>query len=206
MATLEELLAEYGLSENTQTKVASEQKTTNEEVDQVLESLGLTGAEEGVEKVASENETKGDNMSLTGIYEELFGDSTSAGEESVEKIASEEVDGNEATDLFGQLTAHYFGVAQGEYFEKVAASVEDEADQDEEQPMAHLGNKSSLGGTLGKQEDPHMAVNHTASGGEGMKVMTGNQSPYSLKELAFLKAVLKRIGKSEAGAVGAYKD
>lgn len=204
MATLEELLAEYGLSESTQTKVASEQKTTSEEVDQVLESLGLTGAEEGVEKVASQNETKGDNMSLTGIYEELFGEVTA--EESLDKVASEETEGNEATDLFGQLTAHYFGVAQGEYFEKVAASVEEEADQDEEQPMAHLGNKSSLGGTIGKQEDPHMPVNHSASGGEGMKTMTGNQSPYSLKELAKLKEILKRIGKQEAGAVGAYKE
>lgn len=205
MATLEELLSQYGLSES-QTKVASEQKVENSEVEQVLESLGLTGAAEGVEKVASTNETKGDRMSLTGIYEELFSDVTPAAqtEGNVEKVASEEV--NEGSQLFGELTAHYFEVARGNFLDKVAASVEEESDQDDEKPMAGLGNKSSLGATLGQAADPHMEVNHSASKGEPMKTMTGNQSPYSLKEMAFLKAVLKRIGKNEAGYSGAIKE
>jgi hypothetical protein len=206
MATLEELLGQYGLSEGTQTKVAAEQKTANDEVEQVLESLGLSGAEESVEKVASENitENKGERMSLTDIYGQLFGETTLVAEETqtTEKVASEE--GNEATDLFGQLTAYYFGVPQGAFIDKVAGSVESEGQgQDEEQPMKHLDNKSQLGNSIGKATDPHMPLNHSASGGAKLQVTTGNTSPYSLKEKALQKEILKRM---KAQPVGEYKD
>ena len=194
MATLEDLLAEYGLSENNQTKVASEQKMQNDEVEQVLESLGLSGAADGVEKVASTNDTKGDRMSLTGIYEELFG------EEQFEKVASEGYGVNEGTQLFGELSGHYFEVARQNFIEKMAASVEEEAGAGE-QPMAHLGNRSSLGATLGKEEDPYMPVNYSASGGAALKTMTGNESPYSLKELALKKQILKRMMAAPVGEI-----
>lgn len=202
MGTLEQLLAQYGLNDN-QVKVASEQtSTTNDEVEQVLESLGLDGASEGVEKVASTNDTKGDRMSLTGIYEEFFGGAPAMQKEAqAENISSEEV--NEGTQLFGEVSAHYYEVARANFIDKIAGSVEDEADQDEEQPMKNMGNTSSLGATLGKAQDPHMPVNHSASGGEAMKTMTGNSSPYSLKELALKKAILKRL---MAQSVGEIKD
>ena len=49
MATLEELLQDYGIAEGTaQTKVASAQPVKNDEVQKVLEGLGLDGADEGV--------------------------------------------------------------------------------------------------------------------------------------------------------------
>lgn len=202
MGTLEQLLAQYGLNDN-QVKVASEQtSTTNDEVEQVLESLGLDGASEGVEKVANTNDTKGDRMSLTGIYEEYFGGASAMQKEAhAENISSQEV--NEGSHLIGELSAHYYEVARANFIDKIAGSVEDEADQDEEQPMKNMGNTSSLGATLGKAQDPHMPVNHSASGGEAMKTMTGNSSPYSLKELALKKAILKRL---MAQSVGEIKD
>jgi hypothetical protein len=192
VATLEELLSQYGLSEQpSQTKVAQEQapKNTNEEVNQVLEGLGLFDAEEGVEKVAqeTENENKGDRMSLTGIYSELFGD----GENEVNDQGYE---GNEASELFGELTAHYFSAAQANYLDKIAGEVE----HDDEQPMENMKG--------GKEQDPHMPVNYQASGGAPMHAMTGNTSPYTLKDAAILKAVLKRLGQAQPGAVGAYQE
>jgi hypothetical protein len=209
MATLNELMAEYGLSDSSpaQEKTAAA-KTATTEVEQVLEDLGLTGAADGIDKVANETNQKGERMSLTDIYDSLFDQGTETSEtteEGTEKTASSE-EGNEATELFGELTARYFGVAHGTYLDKVAGSVEDESDQDDEQPMKNLGNQGSLTTTIGKPADPALPVNHSASGGGAMQTMTGNSSPYSLKELAFIKSVLKRVGKSEAGAVGAYKD
>lgn len=206
MATLEELLQDYGIAEGTaQTKVASAQPVKNDEVQKVLEGLGLDGADEGVEKVASETDNKGDRMSLTGIYEELFGEQPAAAAEqpaaTTEKTASEEV--NEATQLFGELTAHYFGVAQGQFLDKVAASLESEANgQDDEQPMQHLDNKSQMGSTLGKPADPHLPLNHSASGG---KPSTGIGEPetYSLKDKAMVKQILKRLS---VGIVGNTRD
>lgn len=206
MATLAELLEDYGLgtSEEGQTKTASKQAPNSAEVEQVLESLNLSGSEEVIEKIANTNENKGDRMSLTGIYEELFGDTAPvAGQEKTasEENGAEEV--NEATELFGELAAHYFGAAQGEFLDKIAGSVESHLDQDEEQPLEHLGNESSLGKTMGKVQDPHMAVNHSASGGAAMKATTGNTSPYSLKEMALKKQILKGMA---AAPVGDIKD
>lgn len=206
MATLEELLSDYGLSEpKAQTKTAAAQPVKNE-VEEVLEGLGLDGAEAGVEKVANETDNKGDRMSLTGIYEELFGEQAPAAAAAepaatTEKTASEEV--NEATQLFGELTAHYFGVAQGQFLDKVAGSLESEANgQDEEQPMKHLDNKSQLGSTLGAPADPHLPLNHSASGG---KPSTGIGEPetYSLKDKVMAKQILKRLA---VGIVGNTRD
>ena len=205
MATLAELLQDYGLDSGSegQTKTASTAAPQNAEVEQVLESLNLAGTTEGIEKVANTNENKGVHMSLTGIYEELFGDTAPvAGQEKVaSEVESEEV--NEASQLFGELTAHYFAAAQGGFFDKIAGSVESHLDQDEEEPLAHLGNEGALGKSIGKLEDPHMPVNHSASSGAALQVATGNASPYSLKELALKKQILKGMA---AAPVGDIKD
>lgn len=211
MSTLEQLLSDYGLSDATaQTKTAAAATNTNDEVTQVLENLELAGAGDGIAKVANQNETanenKGDRMSLTGIYEELFGETAPAAtatEEgaATEKVASEEV--NEGTQLFGELTAHYFGVAQSQLVEKIAASLESEAHgQDDEQPMKHLDNKSQLGNTMGQPKDPHMVVNHSGSSGKPSTGL-GEPATYSLKDQALKKQILKRM---QAAPVGAFKD
>jgi hypothetical protein len=203
--TLDQLMAECGLASSTSVKehekVAS--APAKDEIDQVLEGLGLNSLateEESVEKVASENETTGGNMSLTRIYEEMFGT-----EEQIEKVASEEVvEQVEQTEsrenLFGQLVAHYFNAGQSEYIEKVAA----EMDSDQ-QPLAHASTGGQLTGIIGEARDPHLPVNADASGGKALHVMTGSQSPYSLASAGpAIKAVLKRKLRAEAGEVGAY--
>lgn len=203
MATLEELLKEYDLVGNEgQTKTASAKPTATAEIDQVLETLGLTGSADTIEKVANSNENKGEHMSLTGIYEEIFGESAPvAGQEKVAASAeAEEV--NEASQLFGELTAHYFESAHGAFIEKMAADLVSEAGAGE-QPMAHLDNDSPLGKTMGKAKDPSMPVNHSASSGKGMQVATGGTSPYSLKEMALKKQILKGMA---AAPVGDIKD
>ena len=209
MSTLAELLGEYGLIDGNQEKTASALDGNNsKEVNQILESLGLSGADEGVEKVANATiENKGESMSLTGIYEKFFDESAPAQDTEVaalQKEASEEgTEGNEGTGLFGELVGHYFQAAQGAYHEKVAASVEEEVEKGE-LPMAHLENKSSLGASMGKVQDPHMPMNHSASGGHELKASIGGQFPYpSIKEKAQMKAILKRMA---AAPVGAYKD
>ena len=201
--TLNSLLEEFGLGGDNATQVKTAAATQTDEVNTVLQSLGLDGADEGVTKVASANENKGDHMSLTGIYEEIFGESTPAatGDGEVVKTASGEV--NEATNLFGELTAHYFGTAQTEFLSKVAGAVEEEEGNSDETPMKHLGNNSQLTTTIGKPADPAMAVNHSASSGAPLKTMTGNSSPYSLKVQAIKKAILKRV---QVATVGAIKD
>lgn len=219
MATLQDLLAEFGLADEgsaPQTKTAAAAKPAgDEQVNEMLKELGLEGAEEGVEKVASANENnKGEeHMGLTAIYEDLFGEAAPvAGQEKTaaegtENEQTEEV--NEATSLFGELTSHYFNAGLGglvEEMEKQAGSVEEEADQDEEQPLQHAATGGQLTGIIGSAKDPHMPANHSASSGARSQVMTGNTSPYSLKSQAQIKAILKRVGKSEAGDVGAYED
>jgi len=205
MATLEELLRSYDLVDGpAQTKTASANLPASAEVDQVLESLGLGGSTEVIEKVANANTNKGDNiMSLTGIYEEIFGDvAPVAGQEKTASAGENTEETNEATQLFGELSAHYFGAAQAEFLDKIAGSVETEAGPGE-QPMAHLGNTSSLGRSMGTIKDPAMPVNHSASGGEGMHTATGGTSPYSLKEMALKKQILKNMA---AAPVGDIKD
>jgi hypothetical protein len=201
MSTLQELLKEFGLEGESATQEKTAAANQQDEVSTVLQSLGLDEANDGIDKVASENENKGERMSLTGIYEQIFEDQTQQVPEGTEKVASEEV--NEATSLFGELTAHYFGAAQGAFLSKVAASVEDEVDDANEAPMKHLGNNSQLTNSMGKPGEPGMPVNHSASGGAPLKTMTGNTSPYSLKEMALKKAVLKRL---QVGHVGNFKD
>lgn len=204
MATLAELLKEYNLDGDSeaQTKTASPVATSNE-VNQVLEALNLAGTNESMDKIANSNEQKGDRMSLTGIYEELFGDTAPvAGQEkTASEVNAEEV--NEATELFGELTAHYFEAAQSSFMDKLAASVESHLDQDEEAPLAGMDNESQLGKTMGKIKEPHMAVNHAASKGHHMVAATGNTSPYSLKEMALKKQILKGMA---AAPVGDIKD
>jgi hypothetical protein len=200
MSTLQELLKEFGLEGESTTQEKTAAANQQDEVSTVLQSLGLDDANDGIDKVASENENKGERMSLTGIYEQIFEDANE-GAESVEKVASEEV--NEATNLFGELTAHYFSAAQESFISKLAASVEDEVNDANEAPMKHLGNNSQLTNSMGKPGEPGMPVNHSASGGAPLKTMTGNTSPYSLKEMALKKAVLKRL---QVGHVGNFKD
>ena len=205
MATLAELMQQYGLEGDSdgQTKTAAAKAPNSAEVGQVLESLGLSDNTEGIEKVANTNEKKGVHMGLTDIYEELFGDvAPVAGQEKVASAEqTEEV--NEASQLFGELTAHYFSAAKESYLQKIAGSVESHLGQDEEQPLEHLGNESQLGKSMGKIEDPHMPVNHSASGGAAMQTATGNTSPYSLKEMALKKQILKGMA---AAPVGDIKD
>lgn len=221
MSTLQELLAEWGMEPETtgaQTKTASAPKVSDE-VQSVLENLGLAGTEEDVTKLA--NEQKGDErMGLEEIYAQMFGDQP-AEENEQTKVAAEEGDGSTGDDtgaaddevtetgVFGEMTSHYFnGVLAGmaDEFEKLAGSVEEESDQDDEQPLAHMGNSGQLTGVIGKPADPHMPVNHSASSRAPLRTMTGNTSPYSLKAQAQVKAILKRVGKMEAGDVGAHKD
>jgi len=193
------------LSETSQTKTAATKPASTKEIDQVLNSLGLGGTEESIQKVANKTSNKqGEHMHLTGIYEDFFSEPSQ--EEGTEKVATSAE--AEATEIFGELVGNYFLAAKEGFFDKIASDDSDEDDESEgdEKPMAELGNKSQLGSAIGKAGDPAMSVNHKASGGEAMKAMTSNSSPYSLKELAFMKSILKRVGKSQPGHVGAYKE
>lgn len=197
MATLQELMAEVlGGDQSGQTKEAQATKSTTDEIDQVLENLGLDESESV--KTASENENTNDggNMSgLMGIYEEIMGDETGA-----EKVADSGYEGDDsASTAFGELVGSYFNEMAGPFFDKVASDLEAEAGQGE-QPMAHAPVGGSMGRTLGAQRDPHLPVNHSASSGAKLETMTGNSSPYSL---AVKQKLLKRMAGN--GPVGEYK-
>ena len=207
--TLDQLLAECGLatsgSEKEHEKVAS--APVKDQVDQVLESLGLHSSateEESVTKVASDNAQIGGSMGLQSIYEQMFGQ-----EEHVEKVAAEagseepteEVtkEAGEETEenLFGQLVGHYFNAGYEAMFTKVAS--------EDQQPLAHASTGGQLTGIIGSAKDPQLPVNADASSGKELKTMTGNSSPYALAAAGpAIKAVLKRKMKSDAGEVGGY--
>lgn len=206
MATLQELMAEcLGETAQGQEKTASATKTSTAEIDQVLENLGLQGSE-AVEKTASaaaDSKTNGGNMSLSDIYEQIMGGIDS--EATQVKVASEGEQtqaegGDEQSTAFGELVAEYFNEATEPYYEKVAADLETEAGKGE-QPLAHSQTGGAMTAALGKPADPALPVNHSASGGAKLQVTTGNQSPYSLKEQALKKAILKRMQAAPVGNI-----
>jgi hypothetical protein len=198
MASIKELLAECNLSDpqtSGQEKVATAAKPSTDEIDRVLENLGLK--EDGQEKTASATETDGGNdMSLANIYNQLFDTQEVETAVETEKVASE-VETNEessevsATTAFGELTGEYFNIIAAPFFSKVAGELEMEAGKGEK-PLAHQPKAEG---------DAHLPVNHKASGGEGLKAMTHGESPYSLKEKALAKAILKRMMAAPVGAI-----
>ena len=131
MPTLEELMAEV-LDSPSQTKEASVTKSAStEEIDRVLEGLGLSGGD--AVKTASETlNDNGGNMkgSLTELlYGELLGETqetTETNNETVEKVANEEsTEESEISGLeaFGEAAGHYFNAAADIYFDKVAGDL-----------------------------------------------------------------------------------
>jgi hypothetical protein len=200
MASLHELLAECKISipqTSGQEKTAAAAKPSSDEIDRVLENIGLK--EGSQEKTASETEIKdgGKDMSLENIYKQVFGEqeTTQVSENNTEKTAGEteaQTEEQSASTAFGGLVGEYFNVMADPYFEKVAGDLETEAGKGTV-PTASLP-KGSAG-------DPHMPVNHPASGGAELKVMTNNQSPYSLKEQALQKAILRRMRAVPVGEI-----
>ena len=133
-------------------------------------------------------------MGLLEHYNAAFADENGEQvqvKEGMSKEASSEA--GEESD-FGTTVAHYFNVGLDAFMDKIA----------DEQPMASLGEKSSLGATLGNTGDPSMSVNRDASGDQPLKAAVGNTSPYDLQVGAAAKAILKKKVSSQAGDVGAY--
>lgn len=203
MATLEEILADVGLSESpSQTKTAAAPSTS--EVNEVLEGLGLDGIEEAAGQIKTASEER-NHMGLTDIYEDLFGEETVT-EDGQTKVASEEVveeEGEEASgsNALGELTGIYFNVMQEEFMDKIAGDLEAEAGAGHK-PQSGVKDGGQLSSIVGKEGDPAVAVNHPASSGAPLKVMTGNKSPYGPNARAAIKQILSRKMKSEAGEVG----
>lgn len=212
--TLENLLAEYGLSE--QEKTASAKPNHKSEVNQVLADLGL--AESAVEKTAADtNQKEGGHMSLDAIYNEMFGDgavtkeaaavekapateSTPAEHEQTEGEVKEAAEESSVSDLFGEVVGHMFSAGKEAFLSKIA----------DEQPLAHTGTGGELTTIVGKKEDPHMSSNHSASGGQKLQTSgTTGTSPYTGGGAgkvvdAKIKAILKRRMSAESGDVGAF--
>lgn len=199
MPTLEELMAEVLPASQGQTKVASTKSASTEEIDKVLEGLGLSDGD--AVKTASEqiNDNGGNMNSLTDLlYGELLGE---AKEETVEKVASEETkevaeQASEGLEAFGEATGHYFNAALETYMDKVAG----DANPD---PM----HASSLGKSMGAHgESPRMETNHAdATKGQAPDVLTKNHGEYDdVLQAAKQVAILKRFGKDQ-GRVGSYK-
>jgi len=206
MPTLEELMAEVlDTPSQVQTKVASTKSAATDEIDRVLEGLGLSDGD--AVKTASENLNEtGGNMSgsLTELlYGELLGEpAAAAAETTVEKVASEETEGSvSGLEAFGEATGHYFNAAIESYFDKVGGDLEAEGAHDSAQPMAHMHSGSALGKSMGlDHKDPHVAVNHKDGlKHEAIHATTKNHGAYdeSLKEKA---AILSRIkGQGQVG-------
>ncbi len=213
MATLNELLNEFGLAEApAQTKTASQAKPTNEQVNKVLEDLGFAGDDEStaaLESMTKAANDKGDSTMSTSFlsdYEAIFGDheapAAASVEDGVSKEASEagEGEGSESNS-FGELVGTYFNAMKEGFIEKTAGDLEAEAGAGHNPEPEHT--TGSLTATIGQKGNPRLPVNRKA--GEPLHVMTGNTSPYSLKG-ALAKQVLKRVGTSAPGDVGAYKE
>ena len=199
MATLQELMAEVlGETSQGQEKTAAA-KPTSSEVDQVLENLGLQGYD--TVKTASINESgkNGGNMSLADIYDQIMGEGAPVEQEkTASEGTTEEV--TDDTTAFGELVGNYFNEALAPYFEKISYDLEAAAGKGE-LPMAHLTTGGSMTAALGKAQDPYLEMNHSASGGAPLRVMTNNSSPYSLKESALAKAISKRAPAVQGGKI-----
>jgi hypothetical protein len=226
MPTIEEILTQVGLGDSqSQTKTAAATSAPkSQEVNQVLESLGLSGVDEsaaaGVTKTASEGRN---NMGFSDFYDDLFADVTpdaaaaaAAAEQEKTAAAAAAAAGGEGasaaevavedpTDNFGQLTGVYVNVLADSYFEKLAGDLEMEAGKGFK-PQAGVNDGGELSRIVGKEGDPSIEMNHDASSGAGLKVNPGNQTPYSLKARAQIKAILKRNMKSEPGDLGGYNE
>jgi hypothetical protein len=221
MATIEEILAQVGLGDasSSQTKTAAAAVPSSKEVNKVLEDLGLSGIEDvnaGQTKTASDERN---NMGLTDIYESMFGEAApaAAGQEKTAAAAAAEaapVEGEEKTaseeeqsptTSVGEVTGVYFNVMRTELLEKMAGGLEAEAGSGHS-PLGGNKNGGELSRIVGKEGDPSVAVNHDPTSGAGLKVNPGNQTPYSLKARAQIKAILKRNMKSEPGDIGGYNE
>src|ERR1019366_3746344 len=189
MATLEEILADVGLSEPSgQTKTASAQGTpSTKEVNSVLEGLGLSGVEDaGVTKIASDERN---NMAFLDIYESVFGD-TAPVDEVVEQtkvaaaaapvVTETEIDENPNTTAFGELAGVYLSVAIDGLVEKLAGDLEMEAGTGHK-PQASAPGGGQLSEITGKIGDPSIEMNYDASSGKPLVTNPGNQTPYPLK-------------------------
>lgn len=221
MATLEEILAEVGLGESTQTKTAAPVGSpSTKEVNEVLESLGLDGGIESVEQAGqtkTASEERNQPMGMDKIYESLFQDApaanavvaptetqTKTASETTTEVSATEVEADESTAL-GELTGIYFNVQHDALIEKLAGDLEMEAGAGHK-PQASAPGGGELSKIVGKEGDPAIPMNHDASGGAALQVTTKNTTPYSLKSRAQIKAILKRTMKSEAGDVGGYNE
>ena len=200
MPTLEELMAEVlDTPSQAQTKEASVKSASTEEIDRVLEGLGLSDGD----AVKTASETLNDNGgsmhgSLTDLlYGELLGEkeeevaavekTASEGTTEVTETSDEAVSGLEA---FGEATGHFFNAAAEVYFDKVAGDLMSEAKgMSNPDPVA----PSAVGKSLGANASPRLHTNHSdATAGQKPDVTTQNHGAYdqSLKEKA---AILSRI-------------
>jgi len=199
MPTLEELMAEVlDTPSQTQTKEASVKSASTEEIDRVLEGLGLSDGD--AVKTASETlNDNGGNMSgsLTDLlYSELLGEKEEVA--AVEKTASEgTTEVTETSDeavsglvAFGEAPRHFFKAAVEVYFDKVAGDLMSEAKgMSNPDPVA----PSAVGKSLGANASPRLHTNHSdATAGQKPDVTTQNHGAYdqALKEKA---AILSRI-------------
>ena len=187
MATLQELMSEcFGEPVAGLNKGASAAKATTDEIDEVLNNLGISDSE--TVKVASEsNEQNGGNMGLMDIYEQIMvgGDSAETSHQGYEGEAS-------PSTQFGELVGEYFNVLAEPFFNKVAGDLEAEAGKGH-QPMAGLGEAV--------KKYPHLEVNYDSKNGRPLEVSTGGSSPYSLKESALIKQILRRAAARQSGNV-----
>lgn len=144
-------------------------------------------------------------MSLTAIYEQIMGGiDPEASQEKTASAGTNGAAGEEGSDestAFGELVGEYFNEVAEPYFDKVAADLETEAGRNEEQPLQHAPVGGSMGSALGKQQDPHLQVNHSASGGAGLHAAVQNSTPYALKEQALKKTILKRMAVAPVGNI-----
>lgn len=210
MATLEEILAQVGLGDaGVQTKTASQASPTTKEVNDVLDGLGLSGLGEdegGVTKTASDERNQ---MGLTDIYEDMFGEKAPAAPAPEQTKVAAEVAPVAATvtedeagqeSPVGELTGIYFNVMHDAWQEKLAGDLEAEAGAGVK-PQASAPGGGELSKIVGKEGDPAIAMNHDASGGKALKVNPGNQTPYSLKEKALAKAIARRGNAVPGGQI-----
>ena len=212
MATLQELMAEVlgSPSKEELQKQASAAKPTTQEVDQALENLGLRDS--GTVKTASEAGAEpgnGGTISLAQIYEQIMGEAApaAAAEATTEKTAAaateptaSEAGDEDASTLFGEMVGDYFNVMAEPFFDKVAADLETEAGAGES-PVEGQTTGGSMTAALGKPADPHLHVNHPASSGAPLRVTTKGTSPYSLREAALKKEILRRSAAAPVGNI-----
>lgn len=143
---------------------------------------------------------------MSDFYEAIIGESApvatettkTAGEEVAPAATTTEATEDGSTD-FGAIVGHYFNEQLSPYAEKVAKDLEAEAGAGHK-PLAGINGDGGLAAVIGKTGDPSLGQNHQATGGGKIDAMTGNLSPYSLKDKALAKAVLKRENVVPGGA------